>query len=804
MRINYIQYHNYRCFLDAKISFATTDKQNIALVLGVNGSGKTEMLFSFQWVLYGFDFKNLREKDETPYSLNSALYHQLEIEPHAPSVDCWAELSFTHNETEYFMRRTERFFRQNAKPTSLMSVSFSHTKKNGERSTPEKDKTIVEEQLTRIIPKSILEGITFDGERMKKLNIVDDSSKKVIKNVISLVTNERLFELCLGEIKDVNNDVSRNRNKINRASENSSAEKLENEIGQLNDDIEDAEAGIVGAEKNLQKTDAKIEEVSQKLAQLEDAKLLEQKRKGLERDLERVQKEYALGIELFYKRLVDGYFLVTDQLIDDVKESLDTIDVPAGLTVEAVKSIMKRPKCICGCDMNDDIILKLKNLLSTLPPDNISSNILYMANQFEGEKKRTKELLKEAYDAMHKSKDEVAKIKADLAEVSSSLVTSVSETVRELEQKRNSLFEQKGRLNDKLDKHQNDLERYSKRLKEAKKELEGASGNQKQIKELMAKSMVLEKFKDAIKTIGDKNESLSLISINEYLSRAYNLLSEDTGRRIYLCKYNINKNSKYGLLTYLQSRYTEIRTSWTNSGMMKTYKDSGLTDDEVIEAVIGILLHDVPENWHAAELHHGLGAVLRFLRDPGAESPGEQNDFHVLSLHGCLNVFFFLLLRLPDDHQRNRPDDGRAAEHKTVIHPGGEELHLVSMLTRRDLDGHEQLPGLVDGDGLAVDKAAPALVPGDGEEDALTLFSGKAAGQVVFVHDVEINIPAVEQVSVRLKLRVVRVGKGKVHAVAAKELAGADAACYGDFPLHLIALAVEAHILDGGIGQAVG
>ena len=586
MRINYIQYHNYRCFLDAKISFATTDKQNIALVLGVNGSGKTEMLFSFQWVLYGFDFKNLREKDETPYSLNSALYHQLEIDPHAPSVDCWAELSFTHNETEYFMRRTERFFRQNAKPTSLMSVSFSHTKKNGERSTPEKDKTIVEEQLTRIIPKSILEGITFDGERMKKLNIVDDSSKKVIKNVISLVTNERLFELCLGEIKDVNNDVSRNRNKINRASENSSAEKLENEIGQLNDDIEDAEAGIVGAEKNLQKTDAKIEEVSQKLAQLEDAKLLEQKRKGLERDLERVQKEYALGIELFYKRLVDGYFLVTDQLIDDVKESLDTIDVPAGLTVEAVKSIMKRPKCICGCDMNDDIILKLKNLLSTLPPDNISSNILYMANQFEGEKKRTKELLKEAYDAMHKSKDEVAKIKADLAEVSSSLVTSVSETVRELEQKRNSLFEQKGRLNDKLDKHQNDLERYSKRLKEAKKELEGASGNQKQIKELMAKSMVLEKFKDAIKTIGDKNESLSLISINEYLSRAYNLLSEDTGRRIYLCKYNINKNSKYGLLTYLQSRYTEIRTSWTNSGMMKTYKDSGLTDDEIHELIV--------------------------------------------------------------------------------------------------------------------------------------------------------------------------------------------------------------------------
>ena len=43
--------------------------------MGVNGSGKTEMLFSFQWVLYGFNFANMREKEETAYSLNSALHH---------------------------------------------------------------------------------------------------------------------------------------------------------------------------------------------------------------------------------------------------------------------------------------------------------------------------------------------------------------------------------------------------------------------------------------------------------------------------------------------------------------------------------------------------------------------------------------------------------------------------------------------------------------------------------------------------------------------------------------------------------
>lgn len=584
MKINYIQYHNYRCFLDAKVNFNTTDKKNIALVLGVNGAGKTEMLFSFQWVLYGFNFKNLREKDETPYSLNSSLHHQLEIDRHAPSVDCWVEISFTHKGSEYFMRRTERFMWINDKVNSIENVSLSYTKPNGERSVPEKDKKVVEEMLTRIIPKSILEGITFDGERMKKLNISDDSSKKVIKNVISLVTNERLFELCLGEIKDVSNDVSRERNRINRAAGNTTAEELEKEIKDLNDDIEDAETGIAGAEMNLQRIEADIENISLQLVQLEDAKLLEQKRQGLENDLKRALQLYSQRIDQFQKGLVDGYFLATDQLIDDVKQSLDTIDIPAGLTVEAVKSIMKRPKCICGCDMNDDIIHRLTSLLATLPPDNISSNILYMANQFEIEKKRARERLKGAYDLVRDSKMEVAQIKADLAEISSSLVTSVSEDVRDLESKRSKLYEKKGQLIAKKDTNENNLIRYNKRLIEAKRELIGASGNQTRITELMSQSQVLDKFKDAIKKIGELNQALSLVSINEYLSKAYTLLSEDTGRRIYLCQFN--SKEKYGLLTYLQSRYNDIRTRWINSGEMKTLMDDGVSEEEIHERLV--------------------------------------------------------------------------------------------------------------------------------------------------------------------------------------------------------------------------
>lgn len=584
MKINYIKYHNYRCFEDVYVRFDTTDQKNISLVLGVNGTGKTEMLFSFQWVLYGFDFKSMREKEETPYSLNSTLYHRLEVDRHANSVDCWVEISFTDKSIEYFVKRTETFRRVNDKVSSSVKVELSHTEPNGERTIPETNKDIVEEQLSRIIPKSILEGITFDGERMKKLNIIGDQSKETIKNVISLITNEKLFDLCTEEIKDVKVDIRKEKMRINKSTGNVTAEELEKEIVELEENIDDKDIELRGILNNQEKVDANLELISYQLSQLEDAAKLEQKRKGLEKDMATAKKQFEQNTDQFFKRLVDGYAMVADKMVEDVKTSIENVDVPTGLTVEAVKSILRRPKCICGCEMNDEVEKRLTELIASLPPDNISSTLLYMAKQFDGEKKRAKSLLKDSYQAMKSSEEEIAKIKIQLSEISSSLVDNVSDQIKILETERRKQDGLKGRLKGDEERCRAIIDRDNKRLKDAKKEMEEASGTQDQIKSLNAEQIVLELFLNAIVKIGEKNSELSLESINNYLTEAYNLLSEDMGRRIYICQYN--KKDKFRLVTYVKSKYEELLVSWINNGRFKALMDDGFSDSEINEKII--------------------------------------------------------------------------------------------------------------------------------------------------------------------------------------------------------------------------
>lgn len=196
MKFLKITYHNYRCFRNLELTFEPNGSKNIAMIVAPNGGGKTEMLFSFWWALYGFDFKKLKGKENTAYSLNSALYHNLQNSEDQKEEICGIDLVFEAEGTEYTVKRREKYTRTSQGISITPSVVLSYVNDKSEDSLPIENAEDVEKMLTRIIPPKILSGIIFDGERMKQLSSIDEDSKTAVEGVIKHITNEELFEMC--------------------------------------------------------------------------------------------------------------------------------------------------------------------------------------------------------------------------------------------------------------------------------------------------------------------------------------------------------------------------------------------------------------------------------------------------------------------------------------------------------------------------------------------------------------------------------------------------------------------------------
>ena len=62
MLLKSIKLENFRQFVDEQIDFSTDPNQNVTLIIGENGTGKTTFAQAFFWCLYGetsFTDKNL-------------------------------------------------------------------------------------------------------------------------------------------------------------------------------------------------------------------------------------------------------------------------------------------------------------------------------------------------------------------------------------------------------------------------------------------------------------------------------------------------------------------------------------------------------------------------------------------------------------------------------------------------------------------------------------------------------------------------------------------------------------------------
>ncbi|MBP1910472.1 DNA sulfur modification protein DndD [Methanolobus bombayensis] len=446
-----IEFYQYRCFMEGSLKFyeKNGDNRSINLIVAENGGGKTELLFAFSWVLYDFDFSTLQNKEDTPYSLNSEIYRNLEKNIEECCDDCWVKVVFSHEGKTYTLKKKEYFEKVNGYSSLKRRVESELfiKKENGETDPPIMDQKYIEKILNDAIPLKVLNGIIFDGERMQKLSSSDERSVEGVKGVIFDVTNQEKLEYFLEIIKEVEKKINTKLKSVTRKTGGRKLEILSNQIESLENEIEHKEHRFEEANNELEACEVELDRISFELKKHSETKEFENKRVESQKNLKKIEKQLQKEVEAFGSEFnTYGFVLASSNILDDCQEMIDTFDVPRGLNTQAVESILKGDKCICGVELSPERIETLNKLLGFLPPGNLNSALLEQINGLKSISKKAKSNLKKHRLEIKNLDSDLISCKEDIAYYRSQISQSELTDSQKLEEKRDNFLSKKAEL----------------------------------------------------------------------------------------------------------------------------------------------------------------------------------------------------------------------------------------------------------------------------------------------------------------------------------------------------------------------
>lgn len=380
MIIESLSLTNFRQFTETQtIYFSTDENKKVTIVMAESGVGKTTLIQSFQWVLYG--------KCKYTKILNESIKNSL-LPSHAENVI--VEVTIRHSNKKYVIKRKQTFRKINVKVDADDSMLIiDYTDDYGvAKQVRGRDATILVKELMHqdLFPYFFLEGesLTKVGEQMARGK--SGSNSDFVKAIKGLLGFNHLYEALkhLNTVSaDYNNDIAKN----------TSSEKLKEIIKNMNfcdDEIQKANDRIKTIKDELEYNTEKRDELSEKLMAFGEIEAKQKRTKVLANELAvLVGKINDRKKQIFKKFSLNGYLTIIGSMLSETKEVLknsDSMDkgIP-GMNADAVQFMLDNHKCICGEELieGSEHWKMLQELLTFLPPNNIGFELDTFNNELK-------------------------------------------------------------------------------------------------------------------------------------------------------------------------------------------------------------------------------------------------------------------------------------------------------------------------------------------------------------------------------------------------------------------------------------
>lgn len=386
MRLQSIELTNFRQFKDEKIQFAIDKNQNVTIIMGDNGSGKTSLAQAFFWCFYGtnsFQDKILLNR----FVANNMIPNQKEM--------VCVRVYLEHKQEEYCVVRQQEYTKQyndSLKPQNSI-LAISKKDKNGNRmwlgtSKTESLKNIeLTNTINDIMPQDLSKYFFFDGEKIETLSKEISSGRKS-NNFVEAVNSLTGLKATRNALNHLNpklkgSVIGKLEDEYIGGSDRRIAELTE-EIKRLKSEWQSADNDINSADESIKSNDLYIEELENKMKTYAEAENLQRTKTIRQNELQEHKWRKYQSLSRIYDNLNrDNLF---DRFICEwpVKEALVILsnsdvsgkDIPK-LHGDTIKYLLKQKQCICGTilEENSKEWKVLENLINYLPPESISTSI---------------------------------------------------------------------------------------------------------------------------------------------------------------------------------------------------------------------------------------------------------------------------------------------------------------------------------------------------------------------------------------------------------------------------------------------
>jgi DNA sulfur modification protein DndD len=316
--------------------------QNITVIHGNNGAGKTALMNAFTWVLYGKFSAAFAAEEQL---VNKRALAEAEM---GKAVGCWAEIVFEHDSTRYQAKRICRAYKsENTVEHCKTELFLNVAKDNGLWLKPEQHPDDI---IGRILPESLHKYFFFDGERIEQ--IVRHDKKAEIAEATKELLGVEVLNRSIRHLIEAKKSLETDLNIIG----NAETKKLLKDKQKLEQEVEQLSSRQVEIELELANQGELKKAVNGNLLELSGAADLQKLRDELQKQRDLLRQQIVLASDAI-KRAISGRGYAV--FLSDAAAEFEAIvgglrecgSLLSGIQRPFLEELLAQQRCICGAEL---------------------------------------------------------------------------------------------------------------------------------------------------------------------------------------------------------------------------------------------------------------------------------------------------------------------------------------------------------------------------------------------------------------------------------------------------------------------